>query len=80
VTRSETQKKGVHPRCDEKSAEVIDKQRVVRRPSRIRVRNPLKRKDLNAKKAELERAQVENFRIGEWHFEAQCEQTRERIA
>src|SRR5882724_8195037 len=46
--------KDVTPRRDEKSAEVIDKQRVVRRPSRKRVSKPLKRKDLNEKKAEME--------------------------
>jgi hypothetical protein len=52
------------------------------------VRNPLKRKDLNVKKAEMEEAQEENVGIGERPFptrsgpavEAQCEQTRERIA
>jgi hypothetical protein len=44
---------------------MIDKQRVVRRPSRKRVRNPLKRKDLNAKKAGTERAQGEKAGIGE---------------
>ena len=46
--------RGVHPRRDEKSAEVIDRQRVERRPSRRRVRNPLKRKDLYVQRAELE--------------------------
>jgi hypothetical protein len=53
------------PRRDRKSAEMIDKRRVVRRPSRKRVRNPLKRKDLNAKKAGMERAQGEKAGIGE---------------
>jgi hypothetical protein len=45
---------------------MIDKQRVVRRPSRKRVRNPLKRKDLNTEKAGRERAQAEKAGIGEW--------------
>jgi hypothetical protein len=40
---------------------------------RKRVRNPLKRKDLNGKKAEMEKAQGENVGVGEWL-------TRERIA
>ena len=45
---------GYTPRCDEKSAEMIDKQRVVRRPLRKRVCNSLKRKDLNVRKAEMD--------------------------
>ena len=65
--------KDVTPRRDEKSAEVIDKQRVVRRPSRKRVRKPLKRKDLDKKRAEMEVARGEQARICEW-------QTRGRIA
>lgn len=88
MARSRTQLGGYTPRCGEKSAEVIDKSRVARWPLRKRVRNPLKRKDLNVKKAEMHEAQEENAGIGEWHFptrsgsgvEAQCEQTRERIA
>ena len=68
--------KDVTPHREGKSAEVIDKQRVVRRPSRKRVRNPLKRKDLNEKKAEMEVARG----ICEWHFEAQCKQTCRRVA
>ena len=55
-----------HPRRDEKSAEVIDKQRVVRRPSRKRVRQPLKRKDLNEKKAEMKVARGEKAGTCEW--------------
>ena len=65
--------KDVTPRRDEKSAEVIDKQRVVRRPLRKRVSKPLKRKDLNEKKAEMEVARGEQAGICEW-------QTRGRIA
>jgi len=65
--------KDVTPRRDEKSAEVIDKQRVVRRPSRKRVSKPLKRKDLNEKKAKIEVARGEQARICEW-------QTHGRIA
>jgi len=86
--------KDVTPHREGKSAEVIDKQRVVRRPSRKRVSNPLKRKDLNEKKAEMEVARGEPFEapfeaqgqqgkqagICEWHFEAQCKRTRGRIA
>jgi len=65
--------KDVTPRRDEKSAEVIDKQRVVRQPSQQRVCKPLKRKGLNEKKAEMEVARGEQARICEW-------QTRGRIA
>jgi hypothetical protein len=61
------------PRRDEKSAEVIDKQRVVRQPSQKRARKALKRKDLNEKKAEMEVAREEQAGICEW-------QTRGRIA
>jgi len=57
--------KDVTPRRDEKRAEVIDKQRVVRRPSRKTVSNPLKRKDLNEKNAEMEVAQGEQAGICE---------------
>src|SRR6267142_738458 len=66
--------KDVPPRCDEKSAEVIDKQRVVKRPSRKRVSNPLKRDDLNEKKAEMEVARGEPF---EAPFEAQGQQGKQ---
>jgi len=52
---------------------VIDKQSVVRWPSRKKVRKPLKRKDLNEKKAEMEAARGEKAGICEW-------QTRGRIA
>jgi hypothetical protein len=55
---------GVHPRRDEKSAKVIDKEGVVRRPLWKRVRNPLKRKDLNKKKAEMEVTQGEKIEDG----------------
>ena len=86
--------KDATPGRDEKSAEVIDKQRVVRRPSRKRVRKALKRKDLNEKKAEMEVAREAPFEapfeaqgqqgkqagICDWHFEAQCKRTRGRIA
>src|SRR6266404_8617940 len=65
--------KDVTPRRDEKSAEVIDKQRAVRRPSRKRVSKPLKKKDLNEKKAQMEVAWGEQAGICEW-------QTRGRIA
>ena len=68
--------KDATPRRDEKSAEVFDTQGVVRQPSRKRVRKPLKRKDLNEKKAEMEVARG----TCEWHFEAQCKRTRGRIA
>jgi hypothetical protein len=71
----------------EKSAEVFDKQGVAREPLRKRVRNLLKRKDLNESGAEMKNVQGERVEIGEWHFgaeckhfEAQCKQTRERIA
>jgi hypothetical protein len=67
------QREGVHPRHDEKSAEVIDRQRIVRRPLRKRVRNPLKRKDLNAKYAKTEMTHGE--KVG-----AVYRQTRGRIA
>jgi hypothetical protein len=60
------QREGVHPRHDEKSAEVIDKQRVEKLPLQKRVRNPLKRKDLNMGKAGTERAKVGKIEIGEW--------------
>jgi hypothetical protein len=56
-----------------KSAEVIDKQRVEKLPLQKRVRNPLKRKDLNVWKAGMERAKVGKIEIGVW-------QTRETIA
>ena len=65
--------KGVTPRRDEKSAEVFDTQGVERWPSQKRVRKPLKRKDLNEKKAELEAARREKAGICEW-------QTHGRIA
>jgi hypothetical protein len=65
--------KDVTPCRDEKSAEVIDKQRVVRRPSRKRVSKPLKRKDLNEKKEKMEVARGDQAGICEW-------QTRGRIA
>jgi len=68
------------PRRDEKSAEAIDKQRVASQPSRKRVSKPLKRKDLNEKKAKMEVARREQAGICEWHFEAQCKRTRGRIA
>jgi len=54
------------PRHDEKSAEVIDKQRVEERPLRRKVRNPLKRKDLRVSTAERKTVQVEKIEIGEW--------------
>ena len=57
--------KDVTLRRDEKSVEVTDKQRVARRPSRKRVSKPLKRKDLNEKKAEVEVAQEEQAGICE---------------
>jgi hypothetical protein len=60
-------------RHDGKSAEMIDKQRVMRRPSRKRVRNPLKGKDLIAKVGKMGNAQGEKIEIGEW-------QTHETIA
>ncbi len=80
-------------RRDEKSTEVIDRQRVVRRPLRKRVCNPLKRKDLNVKKAEMEMTRGERVAAGDRHFEAprqgrgrqcehfgaQCKQTQDRI-
>jgi len=65
--------KDVTPRRDEKSAEAIDKQRVVSQPSRKRERKPLKRKDLNEKKAKMEVARGDQAGICEW-------QTRGRIA
>lgn len=65
--------RGYTPRRDEKSAEAIDTQRVEGRPLRKRVRNPLKRKDLNEKKAEMEVTQGEKIEDGN-------RQTRERIA
>src|SRR5258707_3861065 len=64
---------GNTPRGDEKSAEVIDRQRVVRRPFRKRVRNPLKRKDLNVKKAEMKMTRREMVGDGD-------RQTQDRIA
>jgi len=67
-------------RHDEKSAEVLDKQGVARAPLRKRVRNPLKRKDLNENGAERKTEQGERIEIGKWPFEAQCKQTRGRIA
>ncbi len=57
--------KDVTLRRDEKSVEVTDKQRVARRPSRKRVSKPLKRKDLNEKKAEVEVAREEQAGICE---------------
>jgi hypothetical protein len=45
--------------------EVIDKKRVEKLPLRKRVRNPLKRKDLNVGKAGVERAKVGKIEIGE---------------
>ena len=65
--------RGVHLRRGEKSAEVIDKQRVVRGPSRKRVRKLLKGKDLHERTAEMEVARGEKAVICEW-------QTRGRIA
>ncbi len=64
---------GYTPRHDQKSAEVIDKQRVVIRPLRKRVRNPLKRKDLNIRMTEMDEAMGEKIEIGDW-------QTRGTIA
>ena len=70
---AEGEQEAVHVSLDEarllapeKSAEVIDKQRVVRRPSRKRVRQPLKRKDLNEKKAEMKVARGEKAGTCEW--------------
>jgi len=57
--------KDVTLRRDEKSVEVTDKQRVARRPSRKRMSKPLKRKDLNEKKAEGEVAREEQAGICE---------------
>ena len=65
--------KDVTPRRDEKSAEVIDTQRVVSQPLRKRVSKPLKRKGLNEKKAEMEVTRGEQGGICEW-------QTHGRIA
>jgi hypothetical protein len=45
---------------------MIDKQRVEKLPLQKRVRNPLKRKDLNVGNAGMERAKVEMIEIGEW--------------
>jgi hypothetical protein len=52
-------------RGDEKSAEVIDKQRVEEGSLRKRVRNPLKRKDLNESRVE-KTVQGEKIEIGDW--------------
>jgi hypothetical protein len=60
-----TAREGYTLRGDEKSAEVIDKQRVERRPSGERVRNPLKRKDLNESRAEMKAMQGVKIEIGE---------------
>jgi len=56
---------GTHRR-GEKSAEAIDKERVVRRPWQKRACNPLKSKELNVSKVEMERAKGENAGVGEW--------------
>jgi hypothetical protein len=67
---------GVYPRCDGKSAEGIERKRVVRAPSAKRVRNRLEVKELNG---------VEELKDDEWArssrgvaetFGAQCKQTR----
>jgi hypothetical protein len=50
-------------RREQKSAEAIDKKRVVREPLRRRVRNPLKRKDLNVESAEAKTAREEQIGI-----------------
>jgi hypothetical protein len=72
--------KGVTPRRDEKSVEVIDKQRVVRQPSRKRVSKSLKRKDLNERKAKMEVARGEPFEA-QGKQAGSCEwQTHRRIA
>ena len=48
-------------RRDQKSAEVIDKKRIAREALRKRVRNPLKRKDLNVESTEAKTPRKEQI-------------------
>jgi hypothetical protein len=64
---------GVHPRCDRKSAQAIEKARVAGVPSAKRVRKQLEAKELNEEEKIREAAGAA--------FRRRCaRQTRERIA
>jgi hypothetical protein len=66
-------KKGVPLRHDEKSAEVIDKERFVIRPLCRYGCKLLKRKGLKTERAKAEKAQKPKKKIGGWRSEAQYE-------
>jgi hypothetical protein len=72
--------RGCTLRRDEKSAEVIDKQRVVMRPLCRYGCKLLKRKGLKAGRAGEESADCLKVGVCEWHFEAQREQTSDSVA
>jgi hypothetical protein len=64
---------GIHPHCDRKSPQAIERKRVVGRPLRKRVRKPLEVKELN----ELDELKDD---ARAWFLRGVTGQTRERIA
>jgi hypothetical protein len=88
--------RGVHPHGDRKSAEAFESKGVARCPLRKRVRKPLEEKELNEVEELKDDARARHggrsatghfptpsestIELQCGHFEAQCKQTRKRIA